>query len=90
VDKLIAELGNGNCSEAILTSPAWTEKLWFRKIWKHAAVLCFPYQWVSYIPQGKDKPTGRPDSSTVLSYYGPRADEFGAEFREIGAVVKAL
>jgi hypothetical protein len=90
VDKLIVERANSNCSEAIVTTPVWTEKPWFHKIWKHAAVICFPFKGVSYIPPGKDKAPGFERMSTVLSYYGPRRADFMAAFREIGAVVKVL
>ena len=41
VDKLIAELDNGNCTEAILNSNGATDAPCFQKVFAHADAICF-------------------------------------------------
>lgn len=90
VEKIIAERANGNCTEAILLSSAWTDRSWFGRIFEHAALICFPRTSVGYIPPGRDAPTGNPKLSSAFSYFGANENKFAAVFREIGTCVRVL
>jgi len=87
VNKLVTERENGNVSEAIMLCSLWPEKKWFWPILDHAALLCLPRDYVSYIPPGKDKPTGHPKLASVFSYWGDKPDRFADVFGEVGTIM---
>lgn len=82
-DKLIAELENGNCTEAITVTPNSTDTDWCQKLMRRADAVCFHQGRVKFHAPGTGK-TGNPALGTLICYFGPNVQKFVAVFGEVG------
>ncbi len=85
VDKLLSELSNGNCSEAIVLTHNYTDTGWFHAAHGASSAICFTRGRIGFV-----SPSGERASATqgqAFFYFGERVERFAERFKSIGFVV---
>ncbi len=87
VSKLVAELGEGNATQAIMLTHNFTDTAWFHEAASVATAICFTRGRVKFVnPAGE---TAAPTQGQAFFYFGSNPAPFVARFSEIGFVVPA-
>jgi len=87
VDKLLAELDNGNTQSAVLLVNAQTDASWFQRALLRAAAVAFPEKRIRFLrPSGAPSKHG-PLQGQAFLYFGPDPHGFARVFGEFGAVL---
>ena len=83
-DKLLAELANGNVTEAIALVNNATETLWFQALSDEAAARLFPAGRVRFWNRDPDAPSGTPLQGQAFLYFGDNPHTFCTRFGAFG------
>lgn len=89
IGRLLAELEGGAVRQAITCLNIDSSSAeWFAPIWSHAAAHCTSRGRLNFVNPGR--PSSSPTKGTILSYFGPRLDEFRTEFSRVGHVYQIV
>ncbi len=83
-DKLIAEIENGNVTEAIVLVNNSTDTGWFHKLETRAAALCFTKGRIRF--QSASGELGSPLQGQAFFYFGNDSERFAQMFNATGFV----
>jgi phage N-6-adenine-methyltransferase len=85
-DKLLAELGAGRVTSAILLVNAYIDTRWFQRAAAVCAAICFPLGRVYFERPGDDH-ARQPRFGSALLYFGLQMERFRAAFADKGLIV---
>jgi phage N-6-adenine-methyltransferase len=85
-DKMIAEIDNGNVTEAIMLTHNYTDTTWFHALKAKAAAICFTKGRIRFV-QGEDQPPGNPTQGQAFFYFGNDVPRFAEVFSQIGFIM---
>lgn len=84
VDKIVAEVKAGNCSEAIVLTHNSTDTAWFNTLFENADAICFTRGRVRF--ESPDGEKAAPAMGQAFTYFGANPEKFTSIFSEIGNV----
>lgn len=84
--KLCEEHAAGRCREAIALTHNYTDTRWFQDTARAASAICFTRGRIKFYSPSGD--IAAPTQGQAFFYFGPNADNFAAEFAEVGFVVE--
>jgi len=84
IDKLLAEIGCGNTTAAIMLTHNYTDTDWFHRAEARAALLCFTLGRIKFIDDAGDK--CNPTQGQAFFYYGQERGLFRDVFGRFGFV----
>ena len=83
VDKLLAEFGRGNVTEAICLTDNATETRWFRKLADRSVAIVFTTGRINFRKGGTTE-AGSPTRGQTFFYYGDDPEKFFLVFAKFG------
>lgn len=86
MSKLREEYSAGRCTEAVALTHNYTDTRWFQETAKEATAICFTRGRIKFYSPSGD--IAAPTQGQAFFYFGPNADNFAAEFAEVGFVVE--
>jgi phage N-6-adenine-methyltransferase len=84
IDKLAADVANGNVTEFLVLVNNATETAWGQSLLATSTSVCFPKGRVRFV--APDGTLGAPLQGQMVAYYGPNASAFEREFSQFGGV----
>jgi ParB family chromosome partitioning protein len=85
MQKAVDEYAAGHVTEAVVLTHNYTDTAWFHIGAAAASAICFTRGRIGFLsPEGK---RAAPTQGQAFFYFGGRADEFAAAFRQFGFVV---
>lgn len=88
VDKLLAELANGNATAAILLVNSQTDAAWFQRAMLSAAAVAFPNKRIRFMRPGGTPSENSPLQGQAFLYFGADPLGFASVFDQFGAVLR--
>ncbi len=88
IDKLIEELENGNCEDAVLLTNNSADTKWFHKASAYATAICFTKGRINFYKA--DESTTSPTNGQTFFYFGDNIVGFTDEFKQYGMIVEVI
>lgn len=86
--KMIAEVANGNVSQATVLVNNCTDTKWFDALAKASDALCLTVGRIKFYSPLRSSQS--PAQGQAFFYFGPNVDRFGEAFSDIGNVFRAF
>jgi phage N-6-adenine-methyltransferase len=84
IDKLLAEIGAGRATEAILLTHNYTDTGWFHAAAGQCTAICFTRGRIRFV--GASGEIAAPTQGQTFFYFGPGLDRFRATFGSFGFI----
>lgn len=84
IDKLLAEIGAGRATEAILLTHNYTDTGWFHAAAGQCAAICFTRGRIKFVSAAGE--IAAPTQGQALFHFGPSLDRFRATFGGFGFI----
>lgn len=85
VDKLLAEIGAGRVSQAVLLVNSYTDTRWFHAAGDACAAICFTKGRIHFVRPDGDR-LEQPAYGSAFIYFGHQVDRFRAAFASHGLI----